>query len=40
MQTIEDTHALWDALYEQMDKLHSLEYDLKELKEQLEHLRH
>ncbi len=40
MQTIEDNNALWDALYEQIDKIHSLEWDLKELKEQLENLRH
>lgn len=40
MQTIEDNNALWDALCEQIDRIHSLEWDLKELKEQLENLRH
>lgn len=40
MQTIEDNNALWDALYEQIDKMHSLEWELKEVKEQLENLRH
>jgi len=40
MQTIEDNNALWDVLYEQIDRIHSLEWNLKELKEQLENLRH